>query len=162
MYRDMVRLAMRAPVEKREELLRQLRRWCAAPAPRAPSDRPLTCAELRSLAESRLVTIGAHAVSHASLTALPEQEQASEILSSKARLQEILGREVNVFSYPFGSANDCSATTARLCKAAGFRKAATAWPGQHYRWSDPLRIPRNFIQDFDLDSFVVKVKSFWI
>jgi peptidoglycan/xylan/chitin deacetylase (PgdA/CDA1 family) len=160
--RDLLQLAMRVDAGRRAAWLGQLRAWAPPAAPPPQADRPLTAAELRTLAASRLVTIGAHTVSHSSLAALSEAEQAHELEASKRRLQEILGRPVEVFSYPFGTRSDYNAATLRLCREAGFRKAATAFPGHCYRWTDPFQIPRHFIQDFDPDSFVVKVKGFWI
>jgi peptidoglycan/xylan/chitin deacetylase (PgdA/CDA1 family) len=153
---------MRVDDARRGAWLGQLRAWAPAPRFSADADRPLTCAELRALAASELVTIGAHTVTHSSLAALPEADQAREVTSSKRRLEEILGKAVDVFSYPFGTRSDYNAATIRACRDAGFRKAATAFPGHRYRWTDPFQIPRHFIQDLDLDSFVVKVKSFWI
>lgn len=160
--RDLLRLAMRVDERRRAAWLGQLRAWTPSPAPPSQEDRPLTAAELGALAASRLVTIGAHSVSHASLSALTEAEQAHELGASRRRLEELLGKPVEVFSYPFGTRSDYNAVTVRLCREAGFRKAATAFPGHCYRWTDPFQIPRHFIQDFDLDSFVVKVKGFWI
>jgi peptidoglycan/xylan/chitin deacetylase (PgdA/CDA1 family) len=159
--RDLLQLSMRVDEARRADWLGQLRAWSGS-APPAHADRPLTCAELQALGASRLVTIGAHTVSHSSLAALPEEQQAHEITSSKRRLEEVLGTPVDVFSYPFGKRSDYDRTTVALCRRAGYRKAATAFPGHWYRWTDSYQIPRHFIQDFDLDSFVVKVKSFWI
>lgn len=161
MGRDLLELAMRVDAVRRAAWLAQLRAWAPAPPPR-PADRALNAAELKALASSPLVTIGAHTVTHSSLAALSDADQAREIVDSKRRLEEILGRPVDVFSYPFGRRCDYNAASIRACREAGFRKAATAFPGHGYRWTDPFQIPRHFIQDFDLDSFVVKVKGFWI
>ena len=162
MARELNRRCMRVDDARRAGWLRQLRAWSPAGASPAAGDRPMTATELRRLAASPLVTVGAHTMTHSSLAALPEADQAREIAGSRRRLEALLGRPVEVFSYPFGTRSDYNAATIRLCREAGFRKAATAIGGHRYRWTDPFQIPRHFVQDFDLDSFVVKVKSFWI
>jgi peptidoglycan/xylan/chitin deacetylase (PgdA/CDA1 family) len=96
------------------------------------------------------------------LSVLSEEEQKHEIISSRQQLERILGKEINVFSYPFGKRSDYDTTTIRISPEAGFLTAATAIPGHFYRWSYPYQIPRHYIHNWDLDSFKVRVKSFWI
>lgn len=65
---------------------------------------PMTWDEARSL-DPDLITIGSHTVSHPILTTLPPQAQAAELTASRARLEEKLGREVDIFCYPNGDSD---------------------------------------------------------
>jgi sugar phosphate isomerase/epimerase len=162
LLRDLIQLAMMINAEQRAGWFEQIREWGGGGRLTGEANRPLTPDELVNFAKSKWVTIGAHTVTHSSLAVLSEEEQRHEIISSKLDLEKLLGREINVFSYPFGKRSDYDTTTIRICREAGFLKAATAFPGHCYPWSDPYQIPRHFIHNWDLDSFIVRVKSFWI
>jgi peptidoglycan/xylan/chitin deacetylase (PgdA/CDA1 family) len=162
LLRDLIQIAMKINEEQRAGWIEQIREWGGGGGPAGAANRPLTPGELINFAKSKWVTVGAHTVTHSSLSVLSEEEQKHEIISSRQQLERILGKEINVFSYPFGKRSDYDTTTIRICREAGFLKAATAFPGHFYRWSDPYQIPRHFIHNWDLDSFKVRVKSFWI
>jgi peptidoglycan/xylan/chitin deacetylase (PgdA/CDA1 family) len=164
MFRDLLGLMMKVDSEQRAEWFSQLSNWSGAVdvGGGARASRPMTRDELVQFADSEWVTIGAHTVTHSALSVLPEEKQRFEIFSSKQVLESLLGRKITTFSYPFGRRKDYDPTTIRLCREAGYRKAATAFPGHVYRWTDPFQIPRHFIQNWDLNSFIVKMKSLWI
>ena len=160
--RDLLQLGKIVNAEQRMDWFGQIRAWGGAGSPAGQGNRPLKLDELRNFAKSKWVTIGSHTVTHSSLAVLSEEEQKYEIISSKVQLEKLLGREINVFSYPFGKRSDYDSTTIRICREAGYLKAATSFPGHCYRWTDRYQIPRHFIYNWDLDSFIVRVKSFWI
>lgn len=64
--------------------------------------RHLNREELLAMVDSGLVTIGAHTVNHPDLTILSSERKRREIIDSKKQLEDLLGREINYFSYPFG------------------------------------------------------------
>jgi len=66
--------------------------------------------------------IGAHTVNHAHLTLIPQSEAKAEIEGSKFYLEEILGKKVKMFCYPFGEYNE---DTKQLVKTSGFSGART-------------------------------------
>lgn len=147
--------------ERQQDWLEQLRRW-AAPGPGGESrHRCLTREELQRLAASPWASIGAHSVSHSALSALSAERQRDEIFRSKQDLEQIIGREITTFSYPFGRKVDYNRTSVRLCREAGFRKAAANFPGQVHRWTDPLQLPRHLVRNWDAASFAAAVKGFW-
>jgi peptidoglycan/xylan/chitin deacetylase (PgdA/CDA1 family) len=80
----------------------------------------LTEEQLRACAADSLVTLGAHSVSHPRLTALDEETAQSEIEQSKRVLEDISGKPISLFAYPFGDAND---RVALIVKEAGYRAA---------------------------------------
>lgn len=97
--------------------------------------------DLRALTREGL-TIGAHTLTHPILTCLGEPEAAQEIVGSKQRLEERLGRPVRHFAYPNGQPEDVSTAVRQLAKSAGFRSAVTTAPGYNRRGEDPWMLKR--------------------
>lgn len=63
----------------------------------------LTPADLRQLAASPLVSIGSHGMTHKRLAECSDKELHYELDGSKQYLEDIIGREVSMLSYPHGS-----------------------------------------------------------
>ncbi len=123
--------------------------------------RLMTVEELRLLAASKWVTIGSHTVTHTQLSSLSPEAQREEMVTSKNQLQKWLGREITVFSYPFGGRRHFTKESMQLCREAGFTKAAANFPGQAHRWTDPHRIPRHLVRNWPLEVFSEKLRGFW-
>lgn len=135
------------PESKREKVLAEISHWCGASegnAPAAPAT--LTRDELRALASSGLVDIGAHSVTHPALSSLPIDAQRREIVDSKAQLEHLLGRTLTSFAYPFGNQGP---DTAALVREAGFRAACTTEAAAVRAGNDPLQLPRLTVGDWD-------------
>lgn len=90
----------KVPIEKRKGWIDQLREWSGAGETGRLQNRGLQTGEAGT--DSPLLTIGAHTVNHPSLKSLSREEQYYEISSSIETLGLLLGREITVFSYPFG------------------------------------------------------------
>ncbi len=161
-YEALLLLMKEVDVSKREHWLTQLRHWAGAGEGRREVNRAMTVGELKRLCQSRLSTIGAHTITHTPLTFLSMAEQRKEIEESKKQLEAWLGREVPVFSYPFGQRLDYTQETVVLCREAGFIKAAANFPGQAHRWTDPYQIPRLVVRNWPLNIFIKHLKRFWI
>lgn len=139
------------PMEQRESAVDQLRSQTdAGPMPDSYSCRALQPEELRELAESDLVSIGAHTVSHPMLAGLPADAQQWEISTSKQSLETILDRPVTTFSYPNGSA---SLLTRKLVAEAGYEAACTSYGDVVYSGSDRHLLPRFWAPDVDGNTF---------
>ena len=82
----------------------------------------LSSDELRTLADHPLCTIGAHTVSHPHLDTLLKEEQQREIAESKQKLEALLSRPIDHFSYPHGAYNTDSLA---ICREIGFHTAVT-------------------------------------
>ena len=160
-YHEIVRLMNNADPERRNIWLTQLRDWAQCEEKSADTHRAMTVDELRLLAASRWVTIGAHTVTHTRLSSLPPDAQREEIATSKRQLEEWLGREITVFSYPFGRRSHYTKESVQLCREAGFTKAAANFPGQAHRWTDPYRIPRHLVRNWPVEVFAEKLRGFW-
>ncbi|MBV9101218.1 MAG: polysaccharide deacetylase family protein [Candidatus Dormibacteraeota bacterium] len=81
----------------------------------------MSAAQVRQVASMGMV-IGAHTVHHLRLTALPPQAAAIEIKASKLALEQLLGRPVSDFAYPYGS---WSPALAAMVAQDGFNDATT-------------------------------------
>ena len=85
----------------------------------------LNAAQLRQLAASPLVTIGAHTARHINLARAPARDVKREMITGRRALENIPGREVVHFAYPFGNANACGPREAQIARDVGFRTAVT-------------------------------------
>lgn len=137
------------PPNDRENALVHLREAAAMPAEARPSHRPLSEHELAMLDASPVVTIGGHTSDHALLAALSPAEQASQIGEDRDHLVELLGHQPVCFSYPYGGLDDYSATSVDLVRAAGYTGACSNHPGIVKPWTDPYRLPRHLVRDWD-------------
>jgi peptidoglycan/xylan/chitin deacetylase (PgdA/CDA1 family) len=111
----------------------------------------LTVEQLRRLAASPLVTIGAHGERHINLARATAAEAEQEMIASRRTLEELIGREVLHFAYPFGHANACGPREAQIARAAGFRTAVTTRRGTLFpAHLDHLHaLPREPLDDHD-------------
>ena len=66
--------------------------------------------------------IGCHTYHHTDLTGISTHEAQKEIMDGKQELEQIIGREVSSFCYPFGRYND---SIVKIVKACGFTGART-------------------------------------
>lgn len=98
----------------------------------------LSAAQLREL-QSAGFTIGSHTKTHARLTELERERVADEVASSKAVLEDALGREVAYFAYPYGLMND---SVRRAVVDAGYLAACSTVPGFNRLGEDAFRMRR--------------------
>ncbi|MBD3163353.1 MAG: polysaccharide deacetylase family protein, partial [Candidatus Eisenbacteria bacterium] len=94
--------------------------------------------DLRSLVASGF-SIGSHTVTHPYLPAEDSGRQERELVESRRRLEEAIGRPVLDFCYPGGG---YTAETVRLAEQAGYRSAVTSDLGITGFAADPFRLPR--------------------
>jgi peptidoglycan/xylan/chitin deacetylase (PgdA/CDA1 family) len=100
---------------------------------------PLSVDQVRDLARSGLVEIGAHTMSHPILPQADVAVQVREIGESKLKLESWLGKPVRAFAYPNG---DFNTETMKLVRQAGFMCAFTATEGYAPADSLSFAIPR--------------------
>lgn len=79
----------------------------------------LDAQRIRSL-QAEGVMFGSHSVSHRPLARIPAEEAAFELERSRSSLADLLGRDVNVFAYPFSNQ---SPEVRALARNAGYRCA---------------------------------------
>jgi peptidoglycan/xylan/chitin deacetylase (PgdA/CDA1 family) len=81
--------------------------------------------QVQQVAQEGMV-IGAHTVHHVDLTRVAAPVAQSEIASSKALLEQLIGQPVDDFAYPYGSV---SPAVAAMAAHAGFRDASATTGG---------------------------------
>ncbi len=121
--------------------------------------RLLTAEGLREVAR-RGIEIGGHTRNHVRLSALERAAQTAEIAGCKADLEGILGRRVESFAYPYGSAWDYDGDSMALAEEAGFTLACSNRYGPVDVGDGPYGYRRIWIDSTDtLDSFADKVSG---
>ena len=115
--------------------------------------RMLTTDEIRELAAAG-IEIGAHTVTHPDLSTLDRAACEDEVGRSRAVLEELLGRPVTSFAYPYFRAGGHAVEAVR---ATGFETAVVG--PRRGPWS-PLEIPRAMITGVDgIPSFLAKASG---
>lgn len=89
--------------------------------------------------EDAPVHVAGHTRTHASLPTLGAEELREEVAGSRSDLEDLLGRSVDLFAYPFGH-HDRAVRDA--VAEAGFRAAFTFLNGRITGPEEPLRLPR--------------------
>jgi len=161
LYRSLCEVLRPLPEGSRRKALDELLTWARGqPVPRR-THVVLSPDEVVRLAQGGLVEVGAHTVTHSVLSTLQAAGQRDEILGSKARLQEILGQPVTSFSYPYGARSDYTTETVAIVREGGFTCACSAFAAVVWQGSDPFRLPRFVVRDWDGDEFGRRL-SVWL
>lgn len=85
----------------------------------------LTLGQITEMSESGM-EIGSHTMNHPDLANISEEKLASEIIESKARLEEIVKKPVESFCYPAGKYN---LDVVKMVEDAGYKTATTTKTG---------------------------------
>lgn len=124
--------------------------------------RTMNSKEIQELSKMDIFTIGAHTKAHCRLSGLTRDQQFEEIYGSKNVLEEIIQKEINIFSYPFGNGQDYSSETVDIVKNCGFKKACVVQGGLFSKDTNDLQIPRNTIPgQTDLKQFKKILNKCW-
>ena len=87
--------------------------------------------------------IGAHTISHPILAKLEGASARAEIAGSKRRLEDILGRSVDLFAYPNGKPElDYQAKDVEIVRELGFKAAVSTRPAAAGAGCDLFQLPR--------------------
>ena len=103
---------------------------------------PLSVDEVKLLADTGLIEIGAHTMSHPMLSRADQPVQIAEIRGSKEKLESWIGKPVQAFAYPNGDFTD---ETVKLVSQAGYSCAFTTIEGFCPRNAMSFAIPRFFV-----------------
>jgi len=153
LYRSLHKLLRPLAEDERRKVLKDVLTWADAESTVRATHRILSPDETAYLAEGELLELGAHTVTHPVLSALPVAVQRSEIRRSKTHLEEILGRSVTGFSYPYGFRADYTSETVAIVREAGFAYACSAFTDVVKRGTDCFQLPRVPVQNWDGEAF---------
>lgn len=122
------------------------------PAEGRSSGRLLNAIELREM-QAYGMEIGSHTVNHVRLTEVSDARLASELSDSKAALEDLLGRPVGSFAYPYG-VWDVRCDDA--VKQAGYSAACITRTGWALRDANPYLLRRLTIFNTDTVSTMAR------
>jgi peptidoglycan/xylan/chitin deacetylase (PgdA/CDA1 family) len=117
---------------------------------------PNSPGQLRRLAAAG-AEIGAHTRNHVNLGDCDSTDQLiDEIQGGKLELEQMIGRPVRYFAFPFGLKEHLSAEAFRIAADAGYAGVCSAYGGYNFPGDDPFHLRR-----FHADREMVRFKN-WL
>ena len=102
---------------------------------------PISWERVRQLAHRDELSFEAHTVSHLALSRLSDDHLIAEMEDSRARIEEVTGRPVRHFCYPYGSPNEVGRVAPKHARSR-FRSATTTARGRCASGVDLALLPR--------------------
>jgi|YelNatPaOPRAMG01_1025707.scaffolds.fasta_scaffold189399_1 peptidoglycan/xylan/chitin deacetylase (PgdA/CDA1 family) len=100
-------------------------------------------------------------MTHPALPNLPGEAQQAELLSSKRRLEDILGSLMTSFSHPYGTQSDYTTDTMTLVREAGLDCACSNFLGPVTFACDASQFPRFLVSDRDREEFARRLEGWF-
>ena len=110
--------------------------------------------QVQEMANSGLIEIGSHTMTHANLDKLDDQQCLAELIESKSALEQLIQQPVSSFAYPFGI---YSSRDVKLAREAGYSNAVTTLEGIDHLNPDFMQLQRIKISGKD-SLFAVKCR----
>jgi len=148
-----------ARADERARVMDVLLAWAGKEALRRPSNRPLSVRELQELSSSGLVEVGAHTVTHPILLELPFEQQQEEVAGNQRDLEQILGRPVESFAFPYGIHTPALVENLR---GMGFRCACSTAGGPVRRRTNRFLLPRETVSDWNGEEFCRQMNKWYV
>jgi peptidoglycan/xylan/chitin deacetylase (PgdA/CDA1 family) len=105
------------------------------------------------------IDFGSHTLTHKVLSEIDSNEATKEINNSKAELENILGKKIQFFAYPYGKKRHFNEYIKTQVKNAGYKAAFTTENGEIDCKSDLFELKRTCIKNFPLFVFKVSVSG---
>jgi peptidoglycan/xylan/chitin deacetylase (PgdA/CDA1 family) len=121
-------------------------RWVHDRAARSYVQTVVTTEQLRRLGDTPSVTIGAHSITHPDFLPLDDGQACRELEQSKIELEQVLGRDVTLFSFPYGR---CEARLVEKARAAGYQRVFTITPSWAFETADEFVTGRVAVEPSD-------------
>jgi peptidoglycan/xylan/chitin deacetylase (PgdA/CDA1 family) len=103
---------------------------------------PCSWSELREMADSGLVDIGSHTVTHPILSSITDEESGQELKVSCNQIEEGMGEKPGSFCLPNGMPGDFRPTQVQQIADAGYACSVVASFGMVNNGEDPYLMPR--------------------
>jgi peptidoglycan/xylan/chitin deacetylase (PgdA/CDA1 family) len=111
----------------------------------------MTRDELRELSQNPLFIIGGHTMHHKDVATLDSKGLNEEIIEDKNALEQITGKPVEWFAYPFGSIANISAEAIRTIDKSGYIHAFSILPSFWKKKDHPYLVGRDSLSVLDSD-----------
>ncbi len=95
------------------------------------------------------IEVASHSMSHRSMAKIPLADARREARESRLRLEDVMGRPVTAFAYPFGTRADYSPEVAEVLREEGYDLAFTSQHGAVRPGLDRLLLPRVKVESGD-------------
>lgn len=130
--------------EKRNGWIEHTAQTMGVSIPKTPPPRFAPCSwhELREMADSGLIDIGSHTVTHPILSSISDEESWVELSNSRAQISAGIGRDVNCFCYPNGKVQDYRSSQVKQIQDAGYACAVIAEFGMVHASTNRYLMPR--------------------
>ena len=79
----------------------------------------MNAAQIKEISDNHLFSIGSHAMTHANLIEMDNADAKEELVKSKRILEDITGKEITAFAFPFGTYNQ---NLVDSCEEIGYSK----------------------------------------
>ncbi len=125
---ELFKLLNRLRPEDRDRRIQTLALKAGVPIPgkAPPKYAPCSWSELRKMADSGLIEVGSHTVTHPILSSITDEESWHELMQSRQQIQAAMGREVKSFCFPNGMPEDYRSSQVDQLAKAGYGCAVVA------------------------------------
>lgn len=135
--------------------------WLCEPLFPRGGNLPLSMGQISKMIKGGM-DFGSHTNSHRRLTQLSQKQAFAEIQRSKTYIQDLLGREINSFSYPYGSWSDFDRSHQEMVRKAGYGVGVTSIYGSNNAKSNPFSLKRIPVYgNDDLKTFEMKINGYY-
>lgn len=102
----------------------------------------LTFDDVKSIADQGF-TIGGHTLNHCNISALQDKDKLKyEIAEDKLVLEQLVGKKINYFSYPFGAYHNPDINIVEVLRKVGYKGAVTTTSGFNNNRTNPFLLHR--------------------
>jgi peptidoglycan/xylan/chitin deacetylase (PgdA/CDA1 family) len=157
LYERLWQALKQLPYQKQQDILDHLRQWSGYDNSISKNSE-MNEEEVLQLASSPLATIGGHTTSHPDLSLHDDHFQQKEITDNKIYLEDLTGREIDFFAYPYGRFNS---STPVLVAKSGYQAAFTT-SGWIVKNSDnPYLLNRLHVNNWTADELLQVLNNFF-
>lgn len=110
--------------------------------------------EVQEMDESGLVEFGGHTLTHPRMPELTNEELIKEIVENKRDIENIIGKEIITFAYPYGHISD---RVKKAVKECGYKYSVSTDTGTGIISEDTYDIRRTAIDKTSLIDFLRKI-----
>lgn len=143
------------PNNDKADIIRQIREKIELPR------EAMTIDDVKKIASSPYITIGAHTVNHPVLPNCTDEEASYEVKQSKEIIESWIGKKVETFAYPNG---DFGEREANICKEAGYKLVFANNPGfiTQENLHERYKIPRiAFLEGASNEENICRIVGAW-
>lgn len=112
--------------------------------------------EIKTMADSGYVTVGAHGYTHKTLTTCKTGELDGEIEGARIKLEALANCSIDLFAYPNGQGKDISTASIKKIKECGFKAACSTFWNTRNKKKDLYCLNRIRVDGMDTVSVLKK------